>query len=69
MVEVLGGIECYAAHHLARGVVDELQLDMLEVAPNELTGAEILYITGAEHRLLVARPERIEAPEQVDKLP
>ncbi len=61
MLEMTGHIERYAVVDLAAGVVDKLELDMLAVASDELRRSEILDVAGAEHRLLVSGPERIEA--------
>ena len=40
---------------------------MLKLAPHKFGGAEIDHIAGAEHRFVVARPERIETPESGDQ--
>ena len=64
VVEVSGKIERYAVEHFARGVVDELEFDMLELFAYKFACAEVGDIACAEHRLLVARPEWVETLEQ-----
>lgn len=62
IIEVSGGIECYAVEHLAGGVVDEFEFYVFELSAYELARAEIQYVSCAEHRFLVSRSERIEFP-------
>ena len=52
---------------LAGGVVDQLELDVLEVLTHQHACAEVFYTAGAEGGLLVARAEGVEKAECGDE--
>ena len=67
VLEVGGHVECDAVDDAAGGVVDELELNVLEVAAHELACAEVLHASGAEGWLAVARAEGVEESEDGDE--
>ncbi len=67
MREMLCHIERYTVEYLAGSIVHKFKLYMLEITTHELACTEILHRTRAEHRLLVARTERIESAENTQK--
>ena len=60
VVEVPRHIEGYAVDYLARGVIDQLQLDVLQVLAHQHASAKVLDVARAECRLLVAGSVGVE---------
>ena len=67
MVEIGSHVEGNTIDYTAGGVIDELKLDVLEIAAYEFARAEILDAPSAECGLAVAGAERIEEPESRNK--
>ena len=68
MLEILRRVERDAVEHLARRIVDHLQFDMLPLFPHELACPEVSDAAGAERRLGIAGPERVELAQKREKL-
>lgn len=68
MLEIWCHVEGYCIDHTACAIVFKLQFYVFEIFPYELTRTEIENVACAEHRVLVARTERIKLLEMCHKL-
>ena len=64
VIEKMGAVEHDTVHYLAAGVIDQLKLYMLIVAPHECASAEIHHTPRAEYRFVVSGSERVELAQK-----